>query len=642
MRLLFLTNIYPTPVDPTRGIFNHRLAAALRARHEVRVVAPIPWVDECASRRKGQWSLNAERTHQLDGMEVSHPRYYYPPKILRGQYGRFYWYSVRSTILPILQDEKPDAVISHWAHPDGEAALRAARRAGVPGIIIVGGSEVLQLAQERRRRRCILRTLQAADAVVPVSEDLKKRLVELGIAPGKMHVVPRGVDAAVFAPGDQRSARRRLGIVEEGKVLVWVGRMVPVKGLDVLLQACTYLRETVPFQLYLVGKGPLEQELKNSCQALGLSGRVFFPGACSHQELGDWYRAADWTVLPSRSEGIPNVLRESLACGTPFVASHVGGIPEIARHGPNSLVPPENAEALAATLAAVLTEPGQPAVSASMLPTWDDSADALVRVIQRAIAARGDKADLSPPMRRVAPVTSSPGPRIQARPSLWRQMLRRSMTAVLPRRFFLTRGPASSASVALTFDDGPHPEHTARLLDVLREHQVPATFFVIGEQARRYPELVRRMAAEGHVVASHAYYCHEGLPKPSSFRELTDDIRRTNDVLADILAVRVRLFRPPYGKLTAPIAWWLWRSGYTIALWNADPKDYACASADEVRDWFAAHPIAAGDLVLMHDNHPHAAAIVPDLVTTVRQRGYRLASLADWVSPPLGEHRRLR
>jgi glycosyltransferase involved in cell wall biosynthesis/peptidoglycan/xylan/chitin deacetylase (PgdA/CDA1 family) len=642
MRLLFVTNIYPTPLDPTRGVFNHRLAVALSRRHAVRVVAPIPWVDECAHRWKDLGSLPPNRTRQMDGIEVSHPRYYYVPRILRGQYGWFYWHSVRSTILPILQDEKPDAVISHWAHPDGEAALRAARRAGVPGIVIVGGSEVLQLAKERGRRRCIVRTLHAADAVVPVSDDLKERLIELGIAPDKIHVVPRGVDTTVFAPGEQLEARRRLGIAEEGKVLVWVGRMVPVKGLDVLLQACTQLCETVPFQLYLVGKGPLEQELKHACQALGLSGRVFFPGACSHKELSDWYRAADWTVLPSRSEGIPNVLRESLACGTPFVASHVGGIPEIARHGPNRLVPPEDAPALAAALAAVLTEPGRPAVFASKLPTWDDSAEALVRVIQRAIAAHSDKDDFCPPMPRIVPVSSSPGPRTRHRPSPWRQLLRRSMTAVLPRRLFLTRGPSAGASVALTFDDGPHPEHTARLLDVLRECQAPATFFVIGEQARRYPDLVRRMVAEGHVVANHTYYNHPGAPVPRSFQELTDDIRRTNDLLADILGAPVRLFRPPHGKLTARIAWWLWRSGYTIALWNADPKDYTCASADEVRSWFTSHPIAVGDVVVMHDTHPHAATIVPELVTTVRQRGFRLTSLADWLSPSSGEQRPLR
>jgi peptidoglycan/xylan/chitin deacetylase (PgdA/CDA1 family) len=218
-------------------------------------------------------------------------------------------------------------------------------------------------------------------------------------------------------------------------------------------------------------------------------------------------------------------------------------------------------------------------------------------------------------------------------PSSYRQMLRHSLTAVLPRRFFLTRGPAAGASVALTFDDGPHPEHTARLLDRLGEQQVSATFFLIGEQAKRYPDLVRRMAAEGHVVGNHSYYCHSGPPKLRSFRETADDIRRTRDLLADILGTLVRLYRPPYGKLTARLACWLWRSGYTIALWNVDPKDYACVSTDEERSWFARHSFAAGDVVLMHDNHPHAAAVLPDLVSILRRRQLTPVSLAAWVAP---------
>jgi glycosyltransferase involved in cell wall biosynthesis len=385
MRLLFLSNIYPTPIDPAKGIFNHRLTVALSRRHEIRVVAPISWVEECQNRRKGLWPLDSKRTHWMDGIEVSYPRYYYSPKILRNLYGWSYWLSVRSTILPILHKQKPDAVISHWAHPDGAAALRAARRAGVPALIIVGGSEVHQLAKERVRRRCIARVLQQADAVVPVSEDLKGALLDLGVASHKIHVVPRGVDTEVFSPGNQIEARRRLGIAADGKMLLWVGRMVPVKGLDVLLRACAQLGDSVPFRLYLVGKGPLDQELKQLCQTLGLAHRVFFPGPCTPLELGDWYRAADWTVLPSRSEGIPNVLRESLACGTPFVASNVGGIPEIARHGPNRLVPPEDATALAAALASALVEPARPPVPSSILPSWNDSADALIDVIQSLI-----------------------------------------------------------------------------------------------------------------------------------------------------------------------------------------------------------------------------------------------------------------
>ena len=111
--------------------------------------------------------------------------------------------------------------------------------------------------------------------------------------------------------------------------------MVPVKGLDILLQSLALLRSRdLDCHLYLVGDGPLRKQLMVQANVLGLSTRITFVGPKLHEELPAWYRAADLTVLPSRSEGLPNVLRESLACGTPFVASNVGGIVEIA--DPNS------------------------------------------------------------------------------------------------------------------------------------------------------------------------------------------------------------------------------------------------------------------------------------------------------------------
>src|SRR5204863_8624195 len=92
-----------------------------------------------------------------------------------------------------------------------------------------------------------------------------------------------------------------------------------------------------------------------------------------------------------------------------------------------------------------------------------------------------------------------------AGPRWSRQFIRAGFIATLPRRLLLARGPSGSASVCLTFDDGPHPHHTPRLLDLLKDQRVTATFFVIGRWAARYPELVRRIAAEGHLVGNHTF-----------------------------------------------------------------------------------------------------------------------------------------
>ena len=129
--------------------------------------------------------------------------------------------------------------------------------------------------------------------------------------------------------GARRS--RKLGIPDAPPVILWVGRMVPVKALGVLLQACAELRDTgQDFLLYLVGDGPLRKSLESEAASLGLGDRVNFAGPKPQGALPDWYRASDVVALPSYSEGIPNVLREARACGRPFVATRVGGVPEVA------------------------------------------------------------------------------------------------------------------------------------------------------------------------------------------------------------------------------------------------------------------------------------------------------------------------
>jgi teichuronic acid biosynthesis glycosyltransferase TuaC len=388
MRLLFLTNVFPNPFEPTKGVFNLGLARALARGHEVRVLSPVSWLDEWRAKRKGKPTPSPSRCATLDGLEVHYPRYYYPPKILRPWYGWFLWRSVHGTVRRLLEARAPDAVLGYWAHPDGEVAVRVARSVGVPAVVMVGGSDVLLLTQQPGRRRCILDVLQAADAVVPVSQDIKEKLVGFGIAPAKIHVVSSGVDVERFYPGDRAEARRRLGLPDNRPVLVWVGRMVPVKALNVLLDACTRLRDRgLAFSLYLVGDGPLRRELESRSRSLGLSGAVVFPGVVAHDRLPDWYRAADFTLLPSLSEGVPNVLRESLACGTPFVASRVGGIPELAEGPANRLVPPGDPAILAEVLARVLTEPRPLEPVGSRSAGWDESAEGLLRVLRPLVRA---------------------------------------------------------------------------------------------------------------------------------------------------------------------------------------------------------------------------------------------------------------
>ncbi|HEX4611086.1 MAG TPA: polysaccharide deacetylase family protein [Urbifossiella sp.] len=217
------------------------------------------------------------------------------------------------------------------------------------------------------------------------------------------------------------------------------------------------------------------------------------------------------------------------------------------------------------------------------------------------------------------------------RPVSWiRQALRRGLAAALPRRVYITHGPPRPGAVCLTFDDGPHPDLTPPLLDLLARLGVPATFFVVGQEAEKYPDLIRRMAAEGHAVGNHSY---SHPPRVTlTRRAAAAEVSEGAAAIGRILGRPPTLYRPPHGKVTAGDLWRLWRTGTTTVLWNADPKDYAKATAAEVRQWFRDRPPAPGDLILLHDVCTHALEVLPEVVGEARGRGLEFRTVSEWTA----------
>ena len=196
-----------------------------------------------------------------------------------------------------------------------------------------------------------------------------------------------------------------------------------------------------------------------------------------------------------------------------------------------------------------------------------------------------------------------------------RQLVKTSLETLLPREALLSRGhrlhsdqraaSPSRCAISLTFDDGPHPEFTPQLLDNLAAADIRGTFFVIGEKAEQHPDIVQRIAAEGHEIGNHTWTHSE--PRATTAKQFRDEVLKTNELLCDLTGQHCRLMRPPKGELSPGKLLTLLQLRQTIVLWNRDTKDYAMDSWSDMEHWCRQFQPAHGDIVLLHDNHPFAA-----------------------------------
>lgn len=383
MNVLFYSTVYPHPTAPVRGTFNWELCHAVRRFADVRVVAPRGFTEVVRAWRRS----NTKLTNDIPTLW---PTFGYPVKFFKHTYGAWMWHGTKHAVRRMTADFKPDWVVSYWAHPDGEAAQRAAQELRAKNAVIVGGSDVLLLPKDPKRRACVSRVLAQADVVITVCEGLSDEVIKLGADPARVHRLYQGVDQTRFKKGDQRAARQSLGLPatadsHQPPIFLWVGRMVELKRLDLILRAFARVRVAEPAALLcLCGSGPMLAKTQQMAQQMQLQDSVRFVGAVPQSQLPTWYQAADATVMASSSEGLPNVLRESLACGTPFVATDVGSICEITDPTHSLLVPSGDEDALATSMQHILDPIFSSGAKLYVPKTWADSARKLVGILEDA------------------------------------------------------------------------------------------------------------------------------------------------------------------------------------------------------------------------------------------------------------------
>lgn len=254
-----------------------------------------------------------------------------------------------------------------------------------------GGEERLRLDVEQR-------AVAAADQIIASSEHEREALVELyGARRDRVSVIPCGVDLDLFRPVPRAEARAKLGL--SGEVLLFVGRMDPIKGLDLLLQSMVELRHRRDVTLVVVGGGGMEQEylrIQALAKSLGIADRVQFRGAIAQDLLPTYYSAASLCVIPSHYESFGLVAIEAMACGTPVIGSKVGGLTTVIRDDDNGfLIPWRRPELFAERIEAVLDNPPlRRRLAAHARPSvlqygWDGVAEQVLGVYHTVIHAHG-------------------------------------------------------------------------------------------------------------------------------------------------------------------------------------------------------------------------------------------------------------
>jgi len=286
-------------------------------------------------------------------------------------------------------------ILAPWLYPDGVAAASWGSRLGVPVWLMALGTDTFHL-RHPLRRQAILSAAERAAGIICVWRGLAERLAEAGVARDKLHVVPNGVDAGRFhfvappsalqslpetVPAAWRQASRRA---------LWVGNLVDVKAPERALAALSRLGASLPdaAHLLIVGRGPLLDGLRRQASQAGIAARVHFVGGLPHEVLPAVMNAADVLLLTSRSEGMPNVVLEALACGLPVVATEVGAVGEMLAGEPlaRGVAAAGDPAALAEALTDVLQAVGdRPALAARHgQRTWDRMAADVLALLSSA------------------------------------------------------------------------------------------------------------------------------------------------------------------------------------------------------------------------------------------------------------------
>ncbi len=361
MRVLVVSHMFASSLSPDDVFIYSQTRALADQGVEVRVLQPIPWAP-CPLRCRSKWRRYhlVAQERSWGGLLVARVPYPRPPSgVLQPLAAPLLVAPLLRALRLVRRSFDFQVIHAHALTPDGFAAVLAGRVLHSPVVVSARGSDVH--TYPRRSAWIAWETryaLTRCHALVAVSQELARQARTLAPQRGLPEVVYNGVDAALFAPcEDKAQIRLALGLPADGTIALAVGALIPEKGTRELSQAFERMGRAHPeLRLVVVGGGPLRAELEALGERMGRS-RLILPGVVPNPLVADYMRAADMLLHPSHAEGLPNVVLEAMATELPVVAAAVGGTPEVVTTGETGLLfEARDSRALEVHLAALLAD----------------------------------------------------------------------------------------------------------------------------------------------------------------------------------------------------------------------------------------------------------------------------------------------
>lgn len=343
MSIVSTTMCYPNPASATQGVFVERRLRAICRWMPVQVVAPVPWFPMLQPVRfEDVAGTSPAAPAEARVPSVVRPRMFYLPGVMKRWDAAFYAAAFEPALRTARHTGAARLIDAHFVWPDGVGAWRVARQERLPFVCTIRGKLVSQIA-DRHKRRMIAEMLRDADALIAVSQSLADLANDVAGMDLGVHVIPNGVDRAVFHRSDNTATRAALGLPEQARCVVSVGHLQALKGFDRLVEIWPEVRRrSGDVRLLLVGPEAGEPQYVNRLNeaidvvnaGAGLTcgnAAVTCLGRQTPEAIASLLNAADLFVSASRSEGWCNAIAEALACGCPVVATDVGGNREIVR-----------------------------------------------------------------------------------------------------------------------------------------------------------------------------------------------------------------------------------------------------------------------------------------------------------------------